>query len=506
MWLLPEQIARDLEAARRAFVPTAEQVAAFEAREAELLSTDMPRNLRIAGNEAEIIVEGLLTKRRELFYSYYGSGNCTYNDICSALALAEVDPNVKRVILKIDSPGGQAGGLLETIKAIEAFSKPIVARASLACSAAYSLAAACNRIEAVNEASEFGCLGVACTFFVWDDEITLTNTDSPEKRPDPRTAEGKASIVRWLDAINEWYTAAIARGRTAAGKAATVEQVAAEYGRGATLTAPDAKKRGMIDGYVTQRTPAKAAGARAESEPEPSASDNDSRHGGGEEIETMLKKLLAQALGLSEGASDEAFATSALAFAQQKKDADAAKATAEAKASTAETTAKEAEAKAKATEARLEAIETKVGAKGDALMGAIDGLLAAKTELDKATAKLAEQAEAAEKLERSALEKQGTADGKLTPALITHYAGKPLAELKGFLDVAPVVVPRAVTQPKAAGAGKSAGKEQPAQTLTHEGKTWAELTPSARAALKKSDPDAYNAMRSEALGGDNKAA
>lgn len=494
MWLLPEQLARDVEAARRAFVPTAEQMTAFDRMEREALATDQPRNLRIAGNEAEIIVEGVLTKRRELFYSYYyGSSACTYNDICSALALAEVDPNVKRVILKVDSPGGHVEGLLETIKAIEAFSKPIIARCSKACSAAYALAAACNRIEAQNEASEFGCLGVAVTMFVWEDEITLTNTESPEKRPDPRTPEGKASIVRWLDATHAWYAEAIARGRTAAGKEFTLKDVNEEFGRGATLTAPDAKKRGMVDGYVTQRTPAKA-GARAETvtgAPSAAGPEGNSNPTG---EDSMNRKLIAQALGMSESATDEAFEAGVVALADRAKTAETGlKATTD-KASADVATAK---GETKVAQDRLAAIEAKIGATGDALMGALDGLLASKAELDKANAKLAEQAVASEKIERDALVKQGEADGKLTPALTAFYADKPLAELKGFIAVAPVVVPRPVAQPKTAGAaGAKTGKAE--LTLTHEGKTYTELKPSERAALKRSNRELFDAMHAEA--------
>ncbi|HMI92329.1 MAG TPA: hypothetical protein VK509_13225, partial [Polyangiales bacterium] len=81
-WFLAEHVARELEQARRRFAPTAAQIDAFEKREAEAL--DQPRNLRIAGSEAEIIVEGILTKRREMFYSYFGGGNCTYNDIVAS--------------------------------------------------------------------------------------------------------------------------------------------------------------------------------------------------------------------------------------------------------------------------------------------------------------------------------------------------------------------------------------------------------------------------------------
>lgn len=277
-WLLHPNTARELESFRRGFVPTAAQLAEFNA--AAPTAEAAPRNLRTAGSEAEIVVDGVLTKGRNLFVSLFAGGNCSYSEIRAALAMADADPNIKRATLLIDSPGGQCAGLLETIQAIEAFSKPITARCSAALSAAYALAAACDRVEAFNPSSEFGCLGVAVTIWVPDDEITITNTESPEKRPDPSTPEGKASIVRYLDAINGWFTGAIARGRTAAGKAADQAKVNAEFGRGAVLLAADARKRGMIDGMVAQRSAGGSSSARAEHAEEPimSASSSEADH------------------------------------------------------------------------------------------------------------------------------------------------------------------------------------------------------------------------------------
>jgi len=463
MWLLKEEVARELDLARRNFAPTPAQLEAFDRRQAEALAGDPPRNLRIAGNEAEIIVEGVLTQRRQLISYYYGGGGCTYNDIRSALALAEVDPNVRRVILKVDSPGGHVAGLLETIKAIEAFGKPIIARCAQACSAAYALAAACNRIEAENEASEFGCLGVAVTVFIWEDEITLTNSESPEKRPDPRTPEGKASIVRWLDATYAWYAEAIARGRTSAGKAFTVAEVNEEFGRGATRTAPEAKRRGMIDGYAAQRAPARVAGVRAEGNPDPGGPDeNDNSPGPREETDDMAETKTddVKALLATLGVDSVAALGTRLGLL-----------------------------------AKLEALTGKTGEETHGVVLAWKG---SHEELPGVSAKLAKLEGEAETTQLDTAIAKAKTEHRWTPAREAEV--RKLREdgdctLKGAIATVGAWGVIAALKAGADGAQAATGASD---ALSWNGKTYAQMKPIERAKLKRDNPELYNSMRAAA--------
>lgn len=267
MWLLNEETFRAMQRAEASgLAPTAQQRAEFQAQiEAR---GGVPRNMSVSGSTAEIRVEGVLTKTPDLFAMLFGGGNTTYTDIQAALALADSDPAVKDVSLFIDSPGGNVHGLFDTLAALEAFSKPIKVRAVQAQSAAYAIASAAGKIEAVNPAAMFGSIGTAVSLFVDDEVVTLTNTDSPDKRPDPRTEEGRAVIVQFLDAINELFVDAIARGR---GVSASV--VSSEFGRGRTVLAAEAKRKGMIDSISK---PARKASVRAEVQetPELQAEDN----------------------------------------------------------------------------------------------------------------------------------------------------------------------------------------------------------------------------------------
>ncbi len=209
-----------------------------------------PENYAVVGNVAQICVEGVLSEEPDFWSWLMGCDGSTYRDIRDAFALAGADPMVKSVVLDVCSPGGYTDGMFETLAAIEAFSKPITVQASLACSAAYALAAMAGPITALGPASEFGSIGVLQVHKFYADEeiVNVTNSDAPNKRPDARTPEGKAVIVAELDASYELFADAIARGRSnATGKKYTVDQVSAEFGRGAVMLADAARAAGLID-------------------------------------------------------------------------------------------------------------------------------------------------------------------------------------------------------------------------------------------------------------------
>ncbi len=240
--LLRREVAQNLDRYRKSgHIFTAAQIAEHVDHQ-NVAGNGMPRNLRIAGDVAEIRVEGVLTPKPDLWSYYFGGGNTTYEQIQQAFSLCQSDPAIKRVSLYVDSPGGYVAGLFDALGAIQAFSKPIAVRAAYACSAAYAIAAVAGKIEATNPAVEVGSVGVATTYFIDETEVDITNTESPDKRPDPATPEGQAVIRRELDALFELFVDAIAGGRGVPAKS-----VIADFGRGAVLIAGEAKKRGMID-------------------------------------------------------------------------------------------------------------------------------------------------------------------------------------------------------------------------------------------------------------------
>jgi signal peptide peptidase SppA len=92
------------------------------------------------------------------------SGLLSYCEIGDAIASAMDDPSVRGVVLDVDSPGGEVGGLfdlVERVSAIKAASgKPLWAVANeSALSAAYAIASAADRLY-VTRTGELGSIGV----------------------------------------------------------------------------------------------------------------------------------------------------------------------------------------------------------------------------------------------------------------------------------------------------------------------------------------------------------
>ncbi len=223
--------------------PSAEQMATLEARHELVTGSNESRILTIAGNTAEIAVKGLITARPDFFASLFGGGNVTYNEIISALAIAEQDGNITETIFAIDSPGGHFDGLFSLLAAMESAEKPITARVSnVAASAAFAVAAAADKIEAADKATRFGSVGVVATLHTDSNEVRVASTKAPKKAPDVTTAEGKSIVRDEIDPLHDVFVEAIAAGRST-----TVEKVNAEFGQGATLLATEALSRGMID-------------------------------------------------------------------------------------------------------------------------------------------------------------------------------------------------------------------------------------------------------------------
>lgn len=243
MWLLEASVRQAILQAQKAGVmPTVEQQASFEASRLSSGGASS-RILSVAGHSAEVAVKGVITKAPSFFAMLFGGGNVTYPEIISALAEADSDPEIKDITLAIDSPGGHFDGLFDTLAAIQSTTKPVRAVVSnVGASAAYAIASQADEIIAANRATRVGSIGVVASFPVLEDEVSITSTNAPKKRPDVTTEEGKAMVREELDAMHEIFVEAIAEGRDT-----SVDTVNADFGLGATLLADEALRRGMID-------------------------------------------------------------------------------------------------------------------------------------------------------------------------------------------------------------------------------------------------------------------
>ena len=111
---------------------------------------------------AIIPVMGSLVNRSG--YLGAASGLSSYSDISEDIEAAATDPNVRAILLDIDSPGGEVGGLFDLVDQIQAIrsqcGKPIWAVADeAALSAAYAIGCVADRFY-VTQTGEVGSVGV----------------------------------------------------------------------------------------------------------------------------------------------------------------------------------------------------------------------------------------------------------------------------------------------------------------------------------------------------------
>jgi capsid assembly protease len=111
---------------------------------------------------AVVSVIGTLVSRSG--YLDAASGLLAYEEIGNAIANAMGDPSVRGIILDVDSPGGEVGGLFDLIDQVRAITagadKPLWAVANeSALSAAYAVASTADRLY-VTQTGEVGSVGV----------------------------------------------------------------------------------------------------------------------------------------------------------------------------------------------------------------------------------------------------------------------------------------------------------------------------------------------------------
>lgn len=242
-WLLAAEVRNAIEQARASgLTPPLQAQVEYEARFGAG-GPDGSRILGVAGDVAEVRVAGVITKAPDLLAMLFGGGNTTWPEIVAALASADADPDIKRIELRIDSPGGSVDGMFDAIAALQAVKKPTRAVVhNVAASAAYGFASQADEVVAANRAARIGSVGIIAGYQIDPTVVKVTSTAAPNKNPDVTTEEGRAVVREELDALHALFVESIAAGRKT-----TPEKVNAEYGQGATLLADEALKRGMID-------------------------------------------------------------------------------------------------------------------------------------------------------------------------------------------------------------------------------------------------------------------
>lgn len=243
--MLPERAEELVSIVERENKPTMEVLEAYEAKYA-----DRGERVRVRDGVAILDVQGPLFKKANLFVRV--SGATSYEILRKDFQVAVDDPNIHSIVLKVDSPGGEANGCDELAAAIFAArgKKPITAFVSgMAASGGYWIASAADRVV-ISEAAMLGSIGVVLGIqdkTAADERrgvktVEFVSSQSPGKRPDPNTDAGRARIQGMVDDLAGVFIAAVARHR-----GVTAETVVEQFGAGGIKVGADAVAAGMAD-------------------------------------------------------------------------------------------------------------------------------------------------------------------------------------------------------------------------------------------------------------------
>lgn len=180
------------------------------------------------------------------------SGATSYDLLARDFAKAVDDRSIDAIVLNIDSPGGEASGVSEFAEMI--FSargkKPIVAYVGGAgASAAYWLAAAADEVV-INDTAALGSIGVVLGIEDSRERdakngvkrMEIVSAQSPYKRVDPATDDGRSRLQARVDALADVFVAKVAQYR-----GVDTDTVLKEFGQGDVYVGQAAVNAGLAD-------------------------------------------------------------------------------------------------------------------------------------------------------------------------------------------------------------------------------------------------------------------
>ena len=205
--------------------------------------------MEIEGGVAVIPIVGPLMRHADMFSEI--SGATSYASIRRDLRAALASQDVHSILLRVNSPGGEANGcgeLADQIRAADAV-KPVTAYAEQACSGGYWLAAAAREIVAAPSAV-LGSIGVRCG--VMDDakaqeklgvrRVEIVSSQSPGKRGTPVDDAVIGRVQAHADALADVFIESVARFRGVSEK-----KVQRDFGAGDVLVGAAAVSAGLAD-------------------------------------------------------------------------------------------------------------------------------------------------------------------------------------------------------------------------------------------------------------------
>ena len=258
------------------------------------------------------------------------SGLVSYEGLRQQLRNAASDPNVRGIVLDIDSPGGMASGMTETADLVRAIGeqKPVIAVAnSLVASAAYGIASGATKIVAT-KSSQLGSIGVLYIHADRSQQLAKAGINISIIHAGAHKVDGhpfaplpdsvRADIQARIDKVYQAFIATVLAGRPLAERQVR-DTEARVYMGGDAVEAGLADEVGTFDGAVAEaesgkvqpRQQAKPSSVPAQSPPQkvaarrPTMETNQPAAGGGWENMTLAEIQQAAAalratLGIAE--------------------------------------------------------------------------------------------------------------------------------------------------------------------------------------------------------------
>lgn len=211
-----------------------------------------------AGGVAIVPVMGTLVQRSSWMDAM--SGLTSYDSIGYAVAQAEADPNVKGILLEIDSGGGEVNGCFDLVDEIATSTKPVWAVANEAAySAAYAIASAADRIFMPRTAG-VGSIGVVALHVDQSEKdkkqgVTYTPIFAGDHKVDgnshaPLPDDVKASFQADIDRLYQLFVSTVAANRSMSAGAVIATQ-ADTFHPAAAIDLGLADDTGTLDDAIT---------------------------------------------------------------------------------------------------------------------------------------------------------------------------------------------------------------------------------------------------------------
>lgn len=211
---------------------------------------------RTAGDVAVIPLLGVISQRMNMMTDV--SGGTSTEKFTALFKQVLADPNIKAIVIDVDSPGGGISGVQELASEIFAArgQKKVVAVAnSLAASAAYWIASAADEFV-VTPSGEVGSIGVFAQHMDYSGAMEKEGVKSTFVKAGKYKAEGnpyepladdaKAALQARVDEIYGTFTKDVAKHR-----GVSASDVRGGFGEGRVVGAKQALDMGMVDRVAT---------------------------------------------------------------------------------------------------------------------------------------------------------------------------------------------------------------------------------------------------------------